>query len=517
MTDLLTTSDGTPSSDGSDGDRPPGSGGRISRRALLGASLTGAAALAAAGYGVDRLLTPGPPPHARLPHNGTPQVFHSRPDLLPTVTHYYGSERQAPGLLFVGPGSSQRVTSGPMIVDGRGDLVWFRPLPAHHWLTNLQVRTWRGRPVLTWWEGHLVGGYGVGEGVIADTSYREIARVRAANGRTVDLHEFQLTPEGTALFTCTPPTRVRDLSPAGGPTSGQVIESVFQEVDVASGRLIREWKGLDHIGVDETYRTTFAPLDYLHVNSLDVLPDGNLLMSARNTWCVYKLDRRTGEVIWRMGGKRSDFAMGPHTQFAWQHDARLHGGGRITVFDDGFDGVTKSHQVSRGLTLSVDAARRRVSLARADVSPSSLLSSGMGNAQLLPGGNLLVGFGDDPYTTEFSPDGEVVANLRMPQGQHSYRAFRLPWTGRPAERPAAVAVRSRGHATLYVSWSGATEVATWQLEGGSRRSDLRPIGPAVARTGFETALPIGSGSGYGRAVARDAQGRVLGASAVAAV
>ena len=91
---------------------------------------------------------------------------------------------------------------------------------------------------------------------------------------TVDLHEFQLTPEGTALFTCTPPTRVRDLSPAGGPTSGQVIESVFQEVDVASGRLIREWKGLDHIGVDETYRTTFAPLDYLHVNSLDVLPDG---------------------------------------------------------------------------------------------------------------------------------------------------------------------------------------------------------------------------------------------------
>ena len=515
MTDLLTTPEGAPAPD----QPPPGEGRRISRRRLLGAGLSGAAALAAAGYGVDQLLTPGPPPHARLPHNGTPQVFHSRPDLLPTVTHYYGTDEQAPGLLFVGPGSSQRVPSGPMIVDGRGDLVWFRPQPAHHWLTNLQVRTWRGAPVLTWWEGRLVGGYGVGEGVIADTSYREIARVRAANGHTVDLHEFQLTPHGTALFTCTPRTVVRDLSPAGGPSSGQVIESIFQEVDVASGRLIREWRGLDHVDVAESYRTTFAPFDYLHVNSLDVLPDGNLLMSARNTWAVYKLDRASGEVIWRMGGKRSDFAMGPHTRFAWQHDARSHPGGRITVFDDGFDGVTKSHLVSRGLILDVDERGRRVGLGHADVSPTSLLTSGMGNAQLLPNGNMLLGFGDDPYSTEFSPAGDVVANLRMPQGQHSYRAFRLPWTGRPADDPSAVVLRDRSsaHATLYVSWNGATEVAAWRLEGGARRGELSAVGAPVARSGFETALPIGTGEGYARAVALDASGAALGASPTVAV
>ena len=515
MTDLLTSSEGAPVPD----QPPPAADRRMTRRRLLGAGLTGAAALAAAGYGVDRLLTPGPPPHPRLAHNGTPQVFHSRPDLLPTVTHYYGTDRQAPGLLFVGPGSSQRVDSGPMIVDAHGDLVWFRPLPAHHWLTNLQVRTWRGEPVLTWWEGHLVGGYGVGEAVIADTSYRELHRVRAARGRTVDLHEFQLTEQGTALFTCTPPTLIRDLSPAGGPSSGQVIESVFQEIDVASGRLIREWKGLDHVGVQETYRTTFAPLDYLHVNSLDVLPDGHLLMSARNTWCVYKLDRVTGEVIWRLGGKRSDFTMGPHTQFAWQHDARSHEGGRITLFDDGFDGVTRSHKVSRGLVLGVAEPQRAVTLGHSDISPSSLLSSGMGNTQLLPNGNLLVGFGDDPYSTEFSPAGEVVANLRMPQGQHSYRSFRLPWSGRPADRPAVATVRDRatGRAIVYVSWNGATEVTSWRLEGGARRSDLSPVGHPVPRTGFETALPVGTGAGYGRAVALDAQGRALGSSAVIAV
>jgi hypothetical protein len=296
--------------------------------------------------------------------------------------------------MFVGPGSAQQVPSGPMIVDGHGELVWFKPLPAHHWLTNLQVRSWRGRPVLTWWEGHLVGGYGVGEGVIADTSYREIHRVRASGGHTVDLHEFQLTPEGTALLTCTPPTVKRDLKPIGGPSPGQVIESVFQEIDVASGRLIRQWKGLDHVDVGESYRTTFAPLDYLHVNSLDVLPDGNLLMSARNTWCVYKLDRHTGEVIWRLGGKHGHFRLGHGVRFTWQHDARQLGSNRITVFDDGFDGRAKTEPQSRAIVIELDFARSHAKLVHSYPHPNpALSSSSMGNVQAMSNGDLIVGWG----------------------------------------------------------------------------------------------------------------------------
>ena len=496
---------------------PPGTDrGRITRRGLLGAGLGGALALAGAGYGVDRLLTGGG--GSDMPPNGTPQRFVSRPDLMPTITRLTVSGPTAPGLFFVGPGRSAPVTAGPMIVDGHGELVWFTPLPLHHWATNLQVRTLHGRPVLTWWEGELVDGYGVGEAVIADTSYRVLHRVRAARGRHVDLHEFQLTDAGTALFTCTPQTRTVDLAAIGGPRSAHALESIFQEVDVTSGRLLGEWRSLDHIPVTETYRTEFAPLDYLHVNSIDVLGDGDLLICARNTWSCYKLARATGEVVWRLGGKRSDFAMGPGAQFAWQHDGRWVAGDRLTVFDDGFDGRTRTHHLSRGLILAVDLAGRRVAVSRAYTSPARLLSSGMGNAQLLPDGHMLVGFGDDPYTTEFDETGAVVANLQMPPGQHSYRGFRLPWSARPAEPPAVAVRRDRSsdRATLYVSWNGATGVAAWQVLGGTRRSDLRPVGRAP-RTGFETAVDLGRASGVAVAVAVDARGRELGRSAAVRV
>jgi hypothetical protein len=498
---------------------PPRSrGARISRRRLLGAGIGGAVALAAGGLGIDRWVTGGAGPgEDALPPNGTPQRFVSRPDLEPTVTRLQVSGPVAPGLWFVGPGRSAPVDGGPMIVDAHGDLVWFRPLPLHVWATNLRPAVLHGRPVLIWWEGRLNdAGYGVGEAVIADTSYRELHRVRAARGRHVDLHEFQLTDAGTALFTCTPTLRVTDLSALGGPSSAQVLESIFQEVDVPSGRLIREWRSLDHVPVTDTYRTEFAPLDYLHVNSIDVLADGDLLVSARNTWCCYKLDRASGRIVWRIGGRASDFAMGAGAQYAWQHDARWVGAGRMTVFDDGFDGRTRSHRRSRGLVLDVDLAGRRVSVARADTSPAGLLSSGMGNAQLLPDGHLLVGFGDDPYSTEFDADGRVVANLQMPHGQHSYRSFRAPWSGRPAE-PPAVAVRRGGsgaaEATMYVSWNGATDVAAWRVLAAARRGDpLRPVARA-ARTGFETAVGLGRGSGVAVAVAVDAAGRELGRSA----
>src|SRR5438045_3357528 len=188
------------------------------------------------------------------------------------------------------------VTPGQDQIDtGEKDLpvmiVGAEPRSGPQWLTRRQLPKGAGGVgrVLTWWEGKVgASTFGRGEGVMLDSSYHEVARVRAGNGRQMDLHEFVLTPQGTALFTCYPETVRADLSSVGGPSDGQAREAIIQEVDVHSGRVRFEWRSLDHIPVTESYQSLAEPYDYLHANSIDVAPDGNLLVSARHTWALYK-------------------------------------------------------------------------------------------------------------------------------------------------------------------------------------------------------------------------------------
>src|SRR6185312_16371563 len=164
-----------------------------------------------------------------------------------------------------------------------------------------------------------------------------------------------------------------DLSEIGGPSKGRVLENIIQEVDIRTGKLLMEWRSLDHVPISESYRKPADPLDYLHANSIDIAADGNLLVSGRHTWSVYKLDRRTGEVIWRLGGKRSDFAMGKDSQYAWQHHACVVDPTTISVFDNGADGATTSRSQSRGVLVSIDEAGRTVRLRDAYEHPHRLL------------------------------------------------------------------------------------------------------------------------------------------------
>jgi hypothetical protein len=330
----------------------------------------------------------------------------------------------------------------------------------------------------------------------------------------MDVHELQLTPQGTALFTCYPEAVPRDLTDIGGPRNAHVLESIIQEVDLRTGRLLMEWRSLDHIAVSESYRSLEEPYDYLHVNSIDIAPDGNLLISGRHSWALYKLDRRTGEVIWRLGGKRSDFAMGPGTRFSWQHDARQVDRTTITVFDNGSDGPTKTEPQSRGLVLNVDGRARKVRVRNAYHHPKRLRAGAMGSVQALAGGHVLVGWGDQPYASELAPDGALAIDVALPKGQRSYRSFRLPWAGGPADVPAITASRDpmTGTSTLYVSWNGATDVSRWQVSAGPRRGEPSPVA-TVARTGFETAIPLGANEGHAKVTALDASGRRLASTA----
>jgi outer membrane protein assembly factor BamB len=302
-----------------------------------------------------------------------------------------------------------------------------------------------------------------------------------------------------------------NLSRVGGPSSGKVIGSLIQEIAIPSARVLFEWRSLDHVAIDESYSPyTGHAYDYFHINSVDVDADGNLLVSARNTWAVYKLDSETGRVIWRLGGKRSDFQMGPGTRFAWQHDARHHDEGRlISIFDNGAAPPVAAQ--SRVLVIELDRRHRRARLVRQYAHPRKLLSPFMGNAQVLPNGNVVVGWGGLPYITEFRRGGGVHFDARLPAGGQNYRAYRLPWHGRPHRPPRLVAHTTSGRRRLYVSWNGATEVAAWRLEAGPARPAMQAV-LTRPKQSFETSLPVPRSDGFATAVALGSGGQMLGRS-----
>jgi Arylsulfotransferase (ASST) len=494
---------------------------RLTRGQFLRAASGAAAGLALTSnaYGgtlSGRVRNAAPAPDLRSAGTRTFRSFRSRPDLRPPPVRIRGraaalQTAAGEGYFFLAPTGHAGAQAGPLIVDSTGEPVWFAPVPPGLWSSNFRVQQYRGKPVLTWWEGTVLSiGYGQGEGVIVDSSYREIARVRAGNGRHADLHEFTLTPHGTALVTCYPATVDMDLSAVGGSRHGQVLESIIQEVEVRTGRVVFEWRSLEHIPIEESYMPPGGPYDYLHANSIDITPDGRLLISARHTCALYKLTRRTGRVIWRLGGKRSNFRMAPGTRFAWQHDARHLPDGNITVFDDGA-GPVRSHSQSRGLVLQVDRARRRVRLARAYRHPHPLLAYAMGSMQTLPDGNVTVAWGNVPVLSEFAADGTWLADVEVPWGQQSYRGYHLPWIGTPHSAPTAAIRRSAGSTRLYASWNGATGVSAWELSLGPRPTQLNPA-LVASRHGFETTIPLPVTTGYAAITALDSSGRRLGRS-----
>jgi hypothetical protein len=466
---------------------------------------------------------PTPTPTPSGPTKSIPPVaralYRSRGDLSPQLmTVSTPATGTAPGLLFTTPSYNFR-SDGPAIYDDRGSPVWLHPLIGTASAEDFRVSIFQGTPVLTWWEGTVTVGLGTGQYVMADETYREIGRFGAANGVAGDLHEFLITPQGTALITAGRDVQLPSpvtVTPSG--TAAPTIvttawEGIVQEIDIPTQKVIFEWHSMGHVDPSESYEplptTPGTAFDYLHLNSIDVDTDGNLLLSARHTFCVYKVNRSTGDIMWRLGGKKTDFTMGAGTDFAWQHDARRQADGTITLFDD-----NQAPNGSRGLVLEVDETAKVASLIRAYSHPPSIQATSQGNVQVLPNGDALIGWGSQPNVTEFDRQGKVVFDAALPPGGSSYRAFRFPWVGRPTELPAiALDLGEPGALTAYVSWNGATEVGSWELIGGGTPATLTPLASAP-RTGFETALAIPKRPAFVAARAHSFTGEVLGTSPV---
>ncbi len=425
--------------------------------------------------------------------------FRSAPALDPPVVHVVTAPRgTAPGFIFVAnaEGAGQ---SGPMILDDDGELVWFTPRSGVT-VMNFSAHTLGSDRVLAWWEGEIIGGHGSGEFVLAGPDYRELGRVRAGNGLPTDFHEFSITPQKTALLMAYAPT-----------SDGKLLDSIVHEVDVTSGDVVFEWRASDHITLPESYvGSGDAPIDFAHLNAAALDSDGNVLISSRHASAIFKVDRKSGATIWRLGGKRSDFAMGPGTTFWWQHHVRRHKDGSLSVFDNGA-GPFVSEPFSRGVRLVLDEAAGSATLQHQVAHPDHLLASAMGSMEVVDDGGSFVGWGAVPRFSEFAPDGTLRFDAGYPGGGFTYRALRRAWTGHPVHGPALAVATVGGKRSAFVSWNGATAVTKWRLLVGETKGALMR-GAAAPKESFETRFSLGKQHRWVAVEALNAKGHVIGRS-----
>ena len=410
--------------------------------------------------------------------------------------------------------------SGPLILDSGLSPVWFRPVPTNVVASNLEAQTYDGTPVLSWWQGVVTatGAIDRGEDVVVNDHYQTVARLKGADGWVLTMHSMVIRGHD-AWVTANKNVRT-DLSGDGGVSNGVFTDSAVQEYDLRTGKLLYTWRASTHIPRGDSYTQpppNGFPWDTYHVNSVEPYGNDTFLVSMRNTWAAYLVSARTGKILWTLGGKHSSFTIPSQAEFKWQHDVELHSGSTVTLFDDhccditGADTYLPATGPSRGLDLKLNQSSHTASIVHEYSHGTTFHSEYMGNTQVLPNGNVFVGWGEVPFLSEFTKAGKLIFDGAFPTPDMSYRAYLEPWVGKPLEPPSGAARVQGGRTTVYASWNGATQVTAWKVIGFTAAGSTTKLARHV-RTGFETAIPVGSGYRRFEVQALDARGKVIGTS-----
>lgn len=399
-------------------------------------------------------------------------------------------------------------------------------------------------------------GWALGHGVILDQSYRIVDSVEAGGPQAAtDMHEFILLPDGRSALLTVYKRHQWDLSDWGIQNGlGWIQEGRFQEVDVKTGEVIFEWGSLDHVNPDEsnTFPSTTetsgngwdkeSPWDYFHINSIDKNKEGDYLISARHTSCIYKINGKTGEVMWRLHGNKPSFQNLDGFTFAYQHDARFIVDNRqetvLSLFDNASNRYNETKDHSAGMIVHIDHVEKTARLLKEYATPDKRLSHSQGNMQVLDGrtgvdnqyfGNVVLGWGNWAFWSESTADtAETIWYGKIAEtGTMNYRAMKFNWTGKPLTKPAIWTFSKTGASgdwdkgeeekegglSWFISWNGATEVTTWRLFG----SDESRNGPwtkvdEIPKRGFETIYREPSFYPYTFVEGLDSIGKVLAKS-----
>jgi EmrB/QacA subfamily drug resistance transporter len=406
--------------------------------------------------------------------------------------------------------------SGPLVLDNHLRPVWFKPVPTDLVASNLSLQTFEGKPALAWWQGVVsnTGATDSGEYVVVNQHYQTVATLHATNGWVLTTHEIAI--QGHDAWVTVNKNLPMNLSRYGGAYNGALIDSAVQEYDLTTGKLLYTWDALKHIPLSESEAslpTNGFPWDAYHVNSIDLVGDGTFVVSMRNTWAAYKVNIRSGAIVWTLGGRQSTFTFGAGAAFQWQHDVVAYPGTPLlTLFDDHCCQITgggtyvPATGASRGLVLKLDTKSHTATVGGQYDHGTGFDAEYMGSIEPLPGGNEFIGWGSANYFTEYTASGQMLLDAKLPSPDITYRALVEPWTGRPLYPPRAAARRKDGKTTVYASWNGATDVSAWRVKAGQTTI------ATMARTGFETAARVQSPATSFTVQALDSHGRVLGTS-----
>ncbi|KAJ6501856.1 ASST-domain-containing protein [Mycena sanguinolenta] len=471
------------------------------------------------------------------------QTFHSSSVLAQPFTILERSPLYDPdntNLFLICPNGVDVAEPGAAIYKSSGELVWADSSFGNCYDFNLQE--YNGEQFLTLWVGAgsaAVGQQmGFGTVMMMNSNYQVVMNVSAVNPEGTDLHEFNIVkPENKTALVTAFHTIPMDLSSIGGPVDGWYSNGVIQEIDIATGDVLFNWTTYDHISLSESYNNISLTgqgfeannsFDAVHINSIDKDREGNYIISARHSQAIYKI-AADGTIVWRLGGKMSNFtAIGNDTEFHFQHHARWRlDESELSLFDDGAAVFISTvdvidEPVATGKYLKVDQENMTVELTkRFFPSPNSMYALAEGSVEPY-GDTVLVGYGWLPWVEAYSFDTQELlfsavvgpnnASL-WDGGIGNYRAYQtstLEFRGHPTQ-PPKVSVTGED---VYVSWNGATHVASYILLTGNSATNVSKKVTRVPKSGFETKICAKGSQNFIAVAALAANGTTLGKSAV---
>lgn len=311
---------------------------------------------------------------------------------------------------------------------------------------------------------------------IMDTTWTYVDYLTSANGYRADPHELRLLEDGS-YYLLAYDIRVMDLSEIieSGDEEAVVTGSVVQHID-ADGNVLFEWRSLDHFALTDVdtmkVDLTESSIDACHSNSIDFDHDGNLIVSNRNLSEITKLNRDTGEIMWRFSGSQNQFTFLGDEQYPGcgvQHDAGILENGNLLLFNNG---AHQSNNISSAKEYALDTEAMTAELVWSYQNELETISWAMGSARRQPNGNTLIGWGtarafdtSNPIATEVDQAGNVVWRLWYEGGVDdnmiSYRAYRSSMTFQAA-RPSLAAVWNGQEVELYLNYFGHDDVASFR-------------------------------------------------------